>query len=51
MGIVGTPKNGKGREVPLEEEVLRILKAFRHLRGPFVFCAENDRTSATRRLR
>jgi integrase len=42
-GIVGTPKNGKGREVPLGEEVLRTLKAFRHLRGPLVFCAEDGR--------
>jgi integrase len=42
-GIIGTPKNGKGREVPLGEEVLRILKAFRHLRGPLVFCAEDGR--------
>ncbi len=37
-GIVGTPKSGKPREIPLGEDVLGALKAHRHLRGPLVFC-------------
>ncbi|MCC7537549.1 MAG: site-specific integrase [Deltaproteobacteria bacterium] len=39
-GIVGTPKNGKSREIPLGEEVLRALKSHRHLRGELVFTDE-----------
>lgn len=42
-GIVGIPKNGKGREMPLGEDVLRVLKAFRRLHDPVVFCAEDGR--------
>jgi integrase len=37
-GVVGTPKSGKAREVALGDEVVRALKAHRHLRGPLVFC-------------
>lgn len=37
-GVIGTPKSGKPREIPLGEEVLAALKSHRHLRGPFVFC-------------
>ena len=37
-GIVGTPKSGRAREVPLGDEVLAALKRHRHLRGPLVFC-------------
>jgi integrase len=37
-GIVGTPKSGKSREVPLSPEALSALKAHRHLRGELVFC-------------
>lgn len=37
---VGTPKNGREREVPLAESVRQALKAHRHLRGPLVFCNE-----------
>jgi integrase len=37
----GTPKNGRQREIPLNETVLTALKSHRHLRGPFVFCKEN----------
>ncbi len=37
-GIIGTPKSGYGREVPLGEEVLKALKGHRHLRGQLVFC-------------
>ena len=38
-GVVTTPKSGKGREVPLGDEVLAALKKHRHLRGELVFCA------------
>lgn len=37
-GVVGTPKSGKAREVPLSDEALAALKGHRHLRGPLVFC-------------
>ena len=34
---------GRGREVPLGDEVLAALKAERHLRGPLVFCTAEGR--------
>lgn len=37
-GIVGTPKSGKPREVPLSDEALAALHGHRHQRGPLVFC-------------
>jgi len=37
-GIVGTPKSGKPREVPLSDQALASLKRQRHLRGELVFC-------------
>jgi integrase len=37
-GLVGTPKSGKPREVPLGDDVVAALKRHRHLRGPLVFC-------------
>jgi integrase len=40
-GIVGTPKNGKKREVPLSERALATLQAHQHLRGELVFCADD----------
>jgi integrase len=40
-GIVGSPKSGHAREIPLGEEVLKALKAHRHLRGQLVFCTMN----------
>jgi len=42
-GVVTVPKSGKGREVPLGDEVLSSLKAERHLRGPLVFCTADGR--------
>lgn len=35
-GTIGTPKSGKGREVPMTRDLVRILKKYRHLR-PLVF--------------
>jgi integrase len=40
-GHYGTPKNGRNREVPLNDEITMALKAHRHLRGRFVFCQED----------
>lgn len=37
-GVIGTPKSGKPREVPLSDQALAALKKQRHLRGPLVFC-------------
>jgi integrase len=39
-GIVGTPKSGKSREIPLSDDALAALKASRHLKGELVFCNE-----------
>lgn len=36
-GVIGTPKNGRTREVPLSKQALDGLKAQPH-RGPLVFC-------------
>jgi integrase len=37
-GVIGTPKSGKSREIPLNEKALAALKRQRHLRGELVFC-------------
>jgi integrase len=36
-GRIGTPKNGRTREIPLGLDVLRALKDHRHLKGELVF--------------
>ena len=38
-GMVGTPKSGKKREVPLSPELRDALKSHRHRRGAYVFCS------------
>jgi len=40
-GIVGTPKSGRDRKIPLTERLRAALKAHRHLRGELVFCHED----------
>jgi integrase len=42
-GIIGTPKNGKTREVPLSDQTVQLLKAHRHLKSEFVFCDDKGR--------
>jgi integrase len=42
-GIVGTPKSGRSREIPLNDTVTRALEQHRHLRGPLVFCTDDGR--------
>jgi integrase len=42
-GRIGSPKNGRTREVPLGLEVLRALKEHRHLKGELVFPAFDGR--------
>ncbi len=37
VDVEGTPKNGRNRIVPLNDMALTMLKAYRHLRGPYVF--------------
>ena len=39
--VVGTPKGGRQREVPLAPSVVDALKGWRHLRGPLVFCNDD----------
>ena len=42
-GVVGTPKSGKSREIPLNEKALAALERQRHLRGELVFCDDAGR--------
>jgi integrase len=42
-GIVGTPKNGRSREIPTSDKLLRALKKDCHLRGQLVFCDASGR--------
>lgn len=37
-GQFGTPKSGKAREIALGEDVIAVIRAHRHERGPLVFC-------------
>jgi len=37
-GIVGTPKSGRSREIPLSWQTVEILRSERHLKGDLVFC-------------
>lgn len=39
-GELGPPKNGRSRVVDLPAAAIRVLRAHKHLRGPFVFCRE-----------
>jgi integrase len=39
-GLIGTPKNGKSREIPLSPNTVAILRKHQHLRGEFVFSDE-----------
>jgi len=42
-GIVGTPKNGRERKVPLTARLKTALKAHRHLKSELVFCHADGR--------
>ena len=42
-GRIGSPKNGRTREIPLGLEMLRALKDHRHLKGELVFPASDGR--------
>ncbi len=42
-GIMGTPKSGRSREIPMSDELLRAFKGHRHLRGELVFCDAGGR--------
>ena len=37
---LGSPKNGKGRTIPMSPELADALRGSRHLRGPLVFCRD-----------
>jgi integrase len=37
-GRLTTPKNGRERQVPLSDDLVKCLKAHRHLRGELLFC-------------
>ncbi|MBI3129508.1 MAG: site-specific integrase [Candidatus Tectomicrobia bacterium] len=38
---IGTPKSGHAREVPLCDQAIATLRGHRHLKGEFVFCAQD----------
>jgi integrase len=42
-GIVGSPKGGRERKIPLTARLRGALKAHRHLRGELVFCHNDGR--------
>jgi integrase len=42
-GIIGTPKNGRSREIPLSDQALGALNGHRHLRGELVFSGGTGR--------
>ena len=46
-GVVGTPKSGRRRDIPLSDEVVSVLKRHRHLKGELVFC-QDDGTPLTK---
>ena len=45
-GIAGLPKGGRARTVDLPQSLVDALKAYRHLKGPYVFC-QPDGTALT----
>lgn len=45
-GVIGTPKNGRSREIPLSADALRALKGHRHLKGELVFSDEKGKLLA-----
>jgi integrase len=40
-GVEGSPKGGRARQVDLTQRAVDILRAHRHLRGPYVFCGSD----------
>lgn len=43
-GNIGTPKNGKSRTIPMNEDVVAALRAHWHRRGIWVFCDEDGQS-------
>jgi integrase len=39
-GVVGSPKGGDRRSIPMTERLKAALQAIRHLRGDLIFCGE-----------
>lgn len=37
QGQFGTPKSGKGRDIPMNSRLIEVLKGLRHLKGELVF--------------
>src|SRR5262249_39910310 len=37
-GVAGSPKGGRARAVDLPQSLINGLKAYRHFKGPYVFC-------------
>lgn len=37
QGQFGTPKSGKGRDIPMNSRLIEVLKSLRHLKGELVF--------------
>jgi integrase len=39
--IIGPPKGGRSRKIPMTERLKRALQSVRHLKGPLVFCNDD----------
>ncbi len=48
-GIVGTPKSGRARLVPLSDDARAALVAHQHANGPLVFCEPNGQMMSAKR--
>jgi integrase len=46
-GIIGSPKSGSDRKIPMTERLSMALKKVRHLRGSWVFCSDDGKPQLT----
>lgn len=49
-GAITPPKNGRPRTIPLSPAAVAALRRHKHLRGPFVFCADDGAPFTQRQL-
>ena len=50
-GVIGTPKRGRERKVPLTGRLRLALKTIKHLKSDLVLCHRDDPCGARRRCR
>ncbi|CAM4063886.1 tyrosine-type recombinase/integrase [Corallococcus exiguus] len=49
-GVADLPKGGRERTVDLPASVVEVLRAHRHLRGPYVFCQQDGQPLTASRM-